>query len=75
MRFSQGQRARVAVARALLSDPRVLVLDAPTASLDHAADAALMDALRRSGHRAVLLISHRLSKIAAADRVVSVERG
>ena len=67
---SGGQRARIAIARALLSDPRVLVLDEPTASLDPEADRALIDVLRRDRGRAVLLIAHRPDTIAAADRVV-----
>lgn len=68
--LSGGQRARVAMARALLMNPRVLVLDEPTASLDPEADAALMELLRTNRDRAVLLIAHRPTTIAAADRRV-----
>lgn len=71
--LSGGQRARVALARALLGNPGVLVLDEPTASLDTEADSAIMDVLRRSPHQAVLLIAHRPATIAAADRVIHLD--
>ncbi|WP_162621874.1 ABC transporter ATP-binding protein [Microbacterium suaedae] len=70
--LSGGQRARVAIARALLPRPRVLVLDEPTASLDPEADAAILDVIRRTSDRAVLLIAHRPATIAAADRRVEL---
>ncbi|WP_156759182.1 ABC transporter ATP-binding protein [Microbacterium karelineae] len=70
--LSGGQRARVAIARALLPRPRVLVLDEPTASLDPEADAAILDVIRRTSDRAVLLIAHRPATIAAAHRRVEL---
>ena len=74
--LSAGQRQRVAVARAFLADPAVLVLDEPTSSLDPASERALME-----GYQAVMrgcttiLVSHRLALARRADRVVVLERG
>ena len=74
--LSTGQRQRVAVARAFLADPAVLVLDEPTSSLDPASERALMEgyqAVMRG--RTTILVSHRLALARRADRVVVLEHG
>ena len=74
--LSVGQRQRVAVARAFLADPRVLVLDEPTSSLDPASERELMEGYQVVMRgRTTVLVSHRLALARRADRVVVLERG
>jgi ATP-binding cassette subfamily B protein len=76
VRLSGGQQQRLALARALLKDPAILILDEATAMFDPEGEAeflhACRDVLRR---RTVLLITHRPASLAAADRIVRMERG
>jgi ATP-binding cassette subfamily B protein/subfamily B ATP-binding cassette protein MsbA len=74
--LSGGQRQRIAIARALLKDAPVLILDEPTAALDAATEAALMQALERlMAGRTTFLIAHRLATIRRAGRIVVIEDG
>jgi ATP-binding cassette subfamily B protein len=74
--LSGGQRQRMAIARALIRDPRILILDDATSSVDATTEAAIRDALREvMAGRTTFIIGHRLSTIALADEIVVLERG
>ncbi len=74
--LSGGQRQRIAIARAIVTDPRVLVLDDATASVDAATERQIKRALREVMEgRTTLVIAHRLSTITLADRVIVMEGG
>jgi ABC-type multidrug transport system fused ATPase/permease subunit len=75
-RMSGGERQRLALARTLLADPPVLVLDEPTEHLDAGtADDLTADLLDATRGRTVLLVTHRLTGLAAMDEVVVLDRG
>jgi ABC-type multidrug transport system fused ATPase/permease subunit len=74
--LSGGQRQRIAIARALLTDPRILVLDDATSSVDASTEQAIKQALREAMRgRTTFVIAHRLSTIALADDIVVLEEG
>lgn len=75
-RFSGGERQRLAIARLLLSDPQVVILDEATSSLDSTSEVAVQHALGEAlGGRTALVIAHRLSTIRAADEILVIEAG
>jgi ATP-binding cassette subfamily B protein len=74
--LSGGQRQRIGIARALLADPRILILDDATSSVDASTEAGIKLALRAAMKgRTTFVIAHRLSTIALADEIVVLERG
>ncbi|NWO07820.1 MAG: ABC transporter ATP-binding protein [Alteromonadaceae bacterium] len=76
IRLSGGQRQRLSLARALLKDPPILVLDEATSAVDNETEAAIQRSLSRIGHnRTVIMIAHRLSTIVEADTIAVVENG
>ncbi|HEX9131878.1 MAG TPA: ABC transporter ATP-binding protein, partial [Ktedonobacteraceae bacterium] len=74
--LSGGQRQRIAIARALLTDPRILILDDSTSAVDSATEDEIQKAIRRLLQgRTTLLITHRLSQIRWADKILVLKRG
>ncbi|HEY9763791.1 MAG TPA: ABC transporter ATP-binding protein [Trichocoleus sp.] len=75
-KLSGGQRQRLAIARALIRNPRVLILDEATASLDTASEVLIQEALERlMQNRTTFVVAHRLSTIRSADRIVVMDQG
>ena len=76
VKLSGGQRQRLSLARAILKDPPILILDAATSAVDNETEAAIQRSLAIiSKGRTVLVVAHRLSTIVAADRIVVLEHG
>jgi len=76
LKVSGGEKQRIAIARAILKNPPILVFDEATSALDSSAEKAILKALREvASHHTTLVIAHRLSTVVDADRILVMEQG
>jgi subfamily B ATP-binding cassette protein MsbA len=76
VKLSSGQRQRIAIARAILRNPRILILDEATSALDNESESLVQEALEHlMQDRTTIVIAHRLTTIEKADKIVVMEQG
>ena len=76
LKLSGGEKQRIAIARALLKDPKIMVFDEATSSLDSRSEQAILQTLREAASACTtLVIAHRLSTIVDADKILVMDQG
>jgi subfamily B ATP-binding cassette protein HlyB/CyaB len=74
--LSGGQRQRIAIARALVTNPRILIFDEATSALDYESERVIQDNMQRIAQgRTVIIVGHRLSTVRRSNRIITIDRG